>query len=426
MSDEIDKKGVSRIMADRSSRKLLLFAGGAVLIAVGYAVFAGSGKSAVDSSTVHVAPGLPGVQGKVPVPNAYANDIHQADNQKAAEAQHNMSKSATPTLVIPQAGGKLPGRLPGDDQEGPAIPAQAPATQVRPPVPVQAMVPMAPPPPRVAYDPGLTTNMVGALKKFAPTNPVAAQTIYFQDEKQGGKGIAGTAQSFASGMAGGGANGSNGPAAGQGAQTLQQAAAAQQGADSRFQAPAAGTILYSRLVGRVNSDTPGPVVAELEQGPFSGARLLGSFQFTEQGVIISFTTMTVPYTGDDGSAKSEVVPIHAVAVDTAHLGTAMATDIDRHILEKVGVAFGAAFLSGMGQAVSQSGSSAVVSPYGTTVTNPTLSTNQELLIAGGSAAGAAGQVFQQIYGNRRTTITVEADTPFGLLFLGNNSAGNAN
>jgi intracellular multiplication protein IcmE len=426
MSDEIEKRGVSRIMADGGSRKILLFAGAAVVAAVGYAVFAGHGKSAAETSAVHVAPGLPGAQGKVPVPPTYAKDIHQDDNQRADEAQHNLSKSATPTLVIPQAGTKLPGRLPGEGEEGPPGAAQlATSAQVRPPVPAQAAPP--PPPPRVVYDPGLTSSMVGYLKKLEPTAPVAAQTIYFQDEKQGvnGKGIAGSAQSFATALAGPAGSGAPGAAAGQAAQAPQQAAA-QQPAEGRFLAPAPGTILYSRLVGRVNSDTPGPVVAELEQGPFSGARLLGSFQFTEQGVIISFTTMTVPYTGDDGAVKSEVVPIRAVAVDTAHLGTAMATDIDRHILEKVGVAFGAAFLSGMGQAVSQSGSSAVVSPYGTTVTNPALSTNQELLIAGGSAAGAAGQVFQQIYGNRRTTITVEADTPFGLLFLGNNAAGNAN
>jgi hypothetical protein len=52
------------------------------------------------------------------------------------------------------------------------------------------------------------------------------------------------------------------------------------------------------------------------------------------------------------------------------------------------------------------------------VQNPTLDTRRQLLVGAGAAAGAAGEVIQDIYGNRPPTIIVEAGTPFGLLFLG--------
>jgi intracellular multiplication protein IcmE len=202
----------------------------------------------------------------------------------------------------------------------------------------------------------------------------------------------------------------------------QQVMATQARIPSRFSPPAAGTILYGQLVGRVNSDVPGPVIGEILQGPLAGARLLGSFQFSEQGVIIQFTSMTVPFRDADGLERTEVVPIRAFAVDAANLSTAMATSIDRRVFERVAFGFATAFLQGLGQAIASSGATTNVLPGGgVSVTTPQLNTTQQLTIAGGAAMANTARILDQTYGRRRTTIIVEAGTPFGVLFMDSQS-----
>src|SRR5690606_12018046 len=43
----------------------------------------------------------------------------------------------------------------------------------------------------------------------------------------------------------------------------------------------AGTIEYAQLVTEANTDAPGPVMAQIASGPLAGARLIGSFQSTD-------------------------------------------------------------------------------------------------------------------------------------------------
>jgi intracellular multiplication protein IcmE len=421
MSDNIQqpRSGLGRILRhDKGSRTLLIFGGVAIVAALVYALFLGSTAPVAETSRTRAAPtaiGNPATN--VPPPPSIVHTLSQADTQRAQLAQQQGS-SSTPTPVIADQGGKLPTSLvDGGNEQAP----ERPVPRTIPVVPVPVLQPVQQVRPNAVYgnqqvpvvqpvDPSLLQAMLKQMEQLNPKTPNGISTVYFNN----------TGNAGASGQSGAGG------AEGRGGQTTTASAAAPQqyasSVQSRFLTPAPGTILYSRLVGRVNSDTPGPVIGEILQGPFSGARLLGTFQFSEQGVVINFSSMTVPYKDDDGAEKSELVPIHAVAVDASHLGTAMATDIDRHILERVGVAFGTAFLQGLGQAVAQSGSTATYGVGGTTVSNATLSTREQLLVGGGAAAGAAGQVFSQAFGNRRTTITVEADTPFGLLFLNNNAA----
>lgn len=440
MSETQERKGFfARATADKGSRKMLLFAGVVIVGAVAYAALGGSGGGRTETSQVRGAPNVTGTPDAIPNA-AYGEAVRAADEQRVQAARNTNGGGATPSLRSNDAVDQLPTTLSGATEAAPVqrpvarpTPTPPPVVQPPPPVPqpqpqqVQRQQPTTPPPP--PFDPQLAAAMVQRMEAMRGAQFAPAQTQYFaQNQAQQNPGQQQGGQSY-QGMGSQGANalgmqGAAGFGQGQGGQGAQAAQAAYQqvsanGRQGRFQVPAAGSILYSRLIGRVNSDTPGPVVAEILQGPFARARLLGSFQFSEQGVVISFTSMTVPYTDGDGQERTEVVQIKAVAVDPSHLGTAMATDIDRHLFEKVGIAFGTAFLQGLGQAVAQSGASAVVGNFGTTVTNPTLDTQKQLLVAGGAAAGAAGQAFQQIYGNRRTTVTVDADTPFGLLFLGN-------
>ena len=429
------RSGLGRLVPqDKNGKRLLLFASAAFVCAIGYLVFFSGGSVHTETSATRGAPQVVGnPTSNAPTAPSMVRSLQTADNQRAdtaSRANPATGASAMPTPIVVGKMDRLPSSLSDPDEQAPTNPVPRPLPPVTPPpvvvsqaprpqtTAVYGNTPVPQQPQAPVVDQGLMQAMLRQMHDLDPKTPSGSATTYFYN----GAVAAAGSQGGQPGMVQQASVGSQPATVRTGSQTGQLASQASSsgGVQSRFITPAAGTILYSRLVGRVNSDTPGPVVGEILQGPFAGARLLGTFQFSEQGVVINFSSMTVPYKDDDGNDQSEVVTIHAVAVDASHLGTAMATDIDRHLLERIGVAFGTAFLQGLGQAVAQSGSTATYGVGGTTVSNATLNTREQLLVGGGAAAGAAGQVFSQIYGNRRTTITVEADTPFGLLFLNNN------
>lgn len=188
-------------------------------------------------------------------------------------------------------------------------------------------------------------------------------------------------------------------------------------ASSKIKLPLAGTILYAQMVSRANSDHPGPVLAKVLQGEYSGATLIGTFQNSNGALTINFTQMTVGTTRS-GEEINETAAINAVAVDTKYIGTGLATDVDRHLFQKLAIAFTSSFAQGFGKAVSNTGSTTINSTTGSvTTSNGNLSTREELLSAGGQAIGSAGNIMQQEFGNVPTTVIVETGTPIGVLFL---------
>jgi intracellular multiplication protein IcmE len=418
---------------DHGSRRLFLLGGTVIAVGLIWYIFAGGPAKIPEQSHLKAAPTLDSnTLTKAPDPR-YVSEVDVANKYRADSASRN-GGSAMPTAVRSAEGAAVPS-LDSIDDEQPMRPV--PKTDVVPPRPFPA-APNALLPPVTQQPeqkgPAFDSQRAEAMKKEMEgiaklTNGMPAETTwFFQPDKDakttGNVGLAAASQSSGS------LSNLNVPLTGAGSSGPMSATAAAtqtpaQAGTSRFTEPAPSTILYARLIGKVNSDVPGPVVAEVLQGAFTHSRILGSFQFSEQGVLIKFDTMTVPYTDDAGVQQTETVPIHAVAVDSKDLGTAMFTDIDRHLLQKIGVGAATAFMSGFGQALAQSGATTTVNPLGgSTVTDPVLNTRQQLLIAGGAAASNAGNIFQQYWGNRRTTVTVDADTPFGLLFLGNSSSGN--
>jgi intracellular multiplication protein IcmE len=187
--------------------------------------------------------------------------------------------------------------------------------------------------------------------------------------------------------------------------------------NSKVKLPLAGKILYAEIVGQANSDNPGPVIAKILQGDYRGATLVGSFKTTRDALVISFDKMTVETT-PDGEEINETVAIKAVAVDTKDIGTGLASSVDRHMLSKLTIGFMSAFAQGFGDAISQNGSTSYNSSNGTyTTSTNNLDTKEELYSAGGKAIGKSGDILQQEFGNRPTTIIVKGGTPIGVLFL---------
>lgn len=182
--------------------------------------------------------------------------------------------------------------------------------------------------------------------------------------------------------------------------------------EKEYKLPLAGEIFYGQLVGKATSDAPGPVVAKILQGPYSGATLVGSFQTANEALVIKFSSMSLHEEG-------VTIPINAVAVDTKNIGTAMATNVDRHLMLNLGTTFVTSFIKGFGNAVTQSGSTTTENDEtGTTKTSNKVFDTKDLVWSGLSeTASESGEVLKSKFGNRPTTVEVDAGTPIGILFL---------
>lgn len=130
-------------------------------------------------------------------------------------------------------------------------------------------------------------------------------------------------------------------------------------------------VLASTLISN-DSDTPGPVVAEIRKGPLKGARLLGGFEANQGNthLIVRFNT-AVPADGTE-------IPISAYAVDARQKSLAVRSDLDRRLFARYAPRVAAAFVSGAGDALSDPGTSLIDLGGVTGVTRPAPTIEQGL------------------------------------------------
>jgi intracellular multiplication protein IcmE len=327
-----------------------------------------------------------------PITPDYQEQLTTADNQRAEEALEK-GKSALPTVVGTTTETETP-LLVLDDGKDKTPEIEEPIAEImQQPIalnaPINEAVPLVTAPPAaVAVPQEQVENMLNAMTRRIP--PVAEVVAF-------------------------GAVMPPVPTAEQSAPSVSATTAAE--ATSKIKLPLAGTILYAQMVGRANSDHPGPVLAKILQGEYTGATLIGTFQVAQNALVIEFNRMTVTKTRD-GEEINETVPIEATAVDTTYIGTGLATKVDRHMFQKLAIAFTAGFAQGFGDAISDTGETTIDTGNGTITTGgKDLNTREELLAAGGQAVSEAGSILQQEFGNRPTTVIVEAGTPIGVLFL---------
>lgn len=207
----------------------------------------------------------------------------------------------------------------------------------------------------------------------------------------------------------------------------------QQATDSssvvKFDIPTAGTMLSAHFASEVDSRTPGVVLAVVDSGPYAGSRLMGSFQVAANShkLMVEFSKMIVTWTDDEGVEQSQALNIKALAINPVNLSQGMATYVNRHITNKIGFQLATSFMQGLGQAIQQSGSTAMMDASGgTVVSQGNKSWTQQFLQAGGNSAGQIGNTLQALYGNVQDTIKIGANTPFTLLFVGGLENDNAN
>jgi len=177
----------------------------------------------------------------------------------------------------------------------------------------------------------------------------------------------------------------------------------------------AGSVLSGMLLTPINSDHPGPVLAEITQGRLAGARLLGSFVTENNRVAVTFDTLSM-------GGKSYSISAFAVSPSTA--STALATSVNHHYLEKYGIMLAAAFVSGYGQAIEQQNATTAVTPLGgVIVSNSGLSNRQILMGALGNVGTTVSQEAQSNAQQIKPTVRVAghhgAPVPIGVLFMHN-------
>lgn len=171
----------------------------------------------------------------------------------------------------------------------------------------------------------------------------------------------------------------------------------------------AGKIEYAQMVLEANSDIPGPVVALIASGQFSGGKLMGKFQAQEEYLVMTFTTLV--------TKKGTSIPVNAYALDPGTSLTGMATDVDHRYFKRIVLPAAAKFVEGLGQAYAQTTSSTTQNATTTTTSTENLNTKQEFGKAVSEAAKSVGDVLQDDGKNTKPLVIVAAGTPMGVLFM---------
>lgn len=175
----------------------------------------------------------------------------------------------------------------------------------------------------------------------------------------------------------------------------------------------AGTIVPAVLLTSLNSDVPGPALAQIVSGPLAGARVIGSFQTLDKNLVLRFNTISMP-------DQPQSFNINAFAVDD-NLGVGLATDVDNHYLQRIGLTFAAGLLEGYSSAIARTGVQTHITDGGAViVTQDELSSSQILK----QAAGEGGRtIASELAQNSRRNPTVKVEgkdgsgVPIGLLFM---------
>ncbi len=180
-----------------------------------------------------------------------------------------------------------------------------------------------------------------------------------------------------------------------------------------------GDILLAVNRVTLDSDAPGPAMAEVVIGPYKGAKAVGSFVRHGEHLVLNFTELVTK----DGQSLS----IQGCAIDPKTDRTAVRSSVDTHALERFGGLIAASFLEGFGDATRRSGTSTYSSVYGSGSSTPRYSLSDEAWIAGGKVGEKLGRQMERNF-ERAPTVVLKSGTEMGILLLRtaqNKEAGSA-
>lgn len=255
------------------------------------------------------------------------------------------------------------------------------------------------------------------LERWAPTGQ-NMETDFTGGNRGMSSGVAGTAPTGS----GPRVNVNGGPSAsGQlAAATMQPGAQVPAMVDGKMMNIPAASLYGAVLTTGIDTDEPGPVLAEIVEGPFAGSKLIGTVTTgssqTSEKATLQFNIITTK-----GAQKSAQIKAYAVNQETARTG--LATDVDHHYLERYGLLFAASFMNGFGTALASAGTTVVTSATGVTTTSAqsrTLSNLLDVQEMGTIALGNVGKdVSKALAQNvtRPVTVRVAPGTPIAVLFM---------
>lgn len=175
----------------------------------------------------------------------------------------------------------------------------------------------------------------------------------------------------------------------------------------------AGSVAYARIINGTDSDTPGPIIAEVRSGDLKGARLIGSFTTNREvtNMIISFDQVVLE--------DATIIPTSAYAVDAIYGDLAVRSNYDGRYLQRYAPRLAGAFVRGAGEALAQTQTTIVglsQGAVGVAAAEPSL---RESLAAGASDFG--NQIASELenLGPDEGLVQLYANKPVGVLFLAN-------
>lgn len=171
----------------------------------------------------------------------------------------------------------------------------------------------------------------------------------------------------------------------------------------------AGTIEYAQLITEANTDAPGPILAQIASGPLAGSRLIGTFSSTDNYLVLNFNQIVI-----DGVSEAA----NAVAIDPNTTLPGMVTEIDRRYLKRIILPAAAAFVEGLAEAVSESGTTTIFID-GDTVAQSTSDTDNQQEVASGieEAGESLSDILEEEADSTRPMLRIAAGTPIGIMFV---------
>jgi intracellular multiplication protein IcmE len=170
----------------------------------------------------------------------------------------------------------------------------------------------------------------------------------------------------------------------------------------------AATIEYGQLMIEANTDAPGPVLAMVVSGKLSGARLLGTFQKTDDYLVLNFNQAVTK----DGRA----LPIQAIALDPDSTLPGMVTEIDRKYFQRYILPAAADFISGVGEALAETQVSVTQTSSSTTTSSNDPDFDEAISQGISDAFDGISDAVKDSGRRTQPMLRIAAGTPVGILF----------
>ena len=170
-----------------------------------------------------------------------------------------------------------------------------------------------------------------------------------------------------------------------------------------------GEVLYAVNDIEVNSDVPGKVRATILSGEHKDGVFLGSFSRHKKDLILEFSKFIT----EDGASYD----VDAVGIDPDVPKSAIQSRVNNRTFQRWGGLIAASFISGLSDAVENSGLKTVVTGEGTvTSSTPEYTAKQQAMIATGNVADKLEQKASK-YFDRPPTVYLDSGEPLGILVV---------